>query len=208
MTAAGAGPVVFAYDGSDLAEAAIAEAGLQLRAGRDALVLTIWEPFNVGFLPVGDVEFNAAQVDQVRKAAEQTAAHGAALAGAAGFQAESMAAEAAPTWRGIVDAADQHDASLIVLGSHGRSGLAGAVRRQRRQRGRGAFPAVSADRACREMGFASMILGGDQSTGRSAHPPRGQLPELPLRRDRPQRPTAGAPVVHKNSLVMHLVIHR
>jgi nucleotide-binding universal stress UspA family protein len=127
MTAAGAGPVVFAYDGSDLAEAAIAEAGRQLRTGRDALVLTIWEPFNVGFLPVGDVEFNAAQVDEVRKAAEQTAEHGAALAGAAGFQARSMAAEAAPTWRGIVDAADQHDASLIVLGSHGRSGLAGAV---------------------------------------------------------------------------------
>ena len=127
MTAAGAGPVVFAYDGSDLAEAAIAEAGRQLRAGRDALVLTIWEPFNVGFVPVGDVELNAAEVDQVRKAAEQTAAHGAALAGAAGFQAQSMAAEAAPTWRGIVDAADQHDASLIVLGSHGRSGLAGAV---------------------------------------------------------------------------------
>jgi nucleotide-binding universal stress UspA family protein len=38
-----------------------------------------------------------------------------------------VAAEAAPTWRGIVDAADQHDASLIVLGSHGRSGLVGAV---------------------------------------------------------------------------------
>jgi nucleotide-binding universal stress UspA family protein len=127
MTAAGAGPVAFAYDGSDLAEAAIAEAGRQLRAGRAALVLTIWEPFNVGFLPVGDVEFDAARVDQVRKAAEQTAAHGAELAGAAGFQAQSMAAEAAPTWRGIVDAADQHDASLIVLGSHGRSGLAGAV---------------------------------------------------------------------------------
>jgi nucleotide-binding universal stress UspA family protein len=73
------------------------------------------------------VELNAAEVDQVRKAAEQTAAHGAALAAAAGFQAQSMAAESAPTWRGIVDAADQHDASLVVLGSHGRSGLAGAV---------------------------------------------------------------------------------
>ena len=31
MTAAGAGPVVFAYDGSDLAEAAIAEAGATAR---------------------------------------------------------------------------------------------------------------------------------------------------------------------------------
>jgi nucleotide-binding universal stress UspA family protein len=127
MTPAETGPVLFAYDGSDLAGAAIAEAGRQLRGGRDAVVLTIWEPFNVGFLPVDEVEFNAAQVGEVRKAAEQTAAHGASLAKAAGFRATSMAAEAAPTWKGIIDAADERDASLIVLGSHGRSGLAGAV---------------------------------------------------------------------------------
>jgi nucleotide-binding universal stress UspA family protein len=38
-----------------------------------------------------------------------------------------MAAEAAPTWKGIVDAAEEHNASLIVLGSHGRSGLTGIV---------------------------------------------------------------------------------
>jgi nucleotide-binding universal stress UspA family protein len=127
MTAAESGPVLFAYDGSELAGAAIAEAGRQLRGGREALVLTIWEPFNVGFLPVEEVEFNAAQVGEVLKAAEQTAAHGAAVAGAAGFRATSLAAEAAPTWKGIIDAADERDASLIVLGSHGRSGLAGAV---------------------------------------------------------------------------------
>jgi nucleotide-binding universal stress UspA family protein len=127
MTPAETGPVLFAYDGSDLAGAAIAEAGRQLRGGRDAVVLTIWEPFNVGFLPVDEVEFNAAQVGEVRKAAGQTAAHGAALAEAAGFRATSMAAEAAPTWKGIIGAADERDASLIVLGSHGRSGLAGAV---------------------------------------------------------------------------------
>lgn len=57
-------------------------------------------------------------------------------------------------------------------------------------------------------GTGSMILDGDQSTGRSVVPPRGQPSELPLQCDRPQRPTAGAPVVHKNSGVMHLVIHR
>jgi nucleotide-binding universal stress UspA family protein len=127
MMPAETGPVLFAYDGSDLAGAAIAEAGRQLRSERDALVLTVWEPFNVGFLPVDKVEFNAAQVGEVRKAAEQTAAHGASLAEAAGFRATSMAAEAAPTWKGIINTADARDASLIVLGSHGRSGLAGAV---------------------------------------------------------------------------------
>jgi nucleotide-binding universal stress UspA family protein len=38
-----------------------------------------------------------------------------------------MAAEAAPTWKGIIEAADKQDASLIVLGSHGRSGLSQLV---------------------------------------------------------------------------------
>jgi nucleotide-binding universal stress UspA family protein len=127
MMPAASGPVLFAYDGSDLAGNAIAEAGRQLRADRDALVLTVWEPFNVGFLPIREVGFNAAEADEVQKAAEETAAYGASLAQAAGFRTQSMAAEAAPTWKGLVDAADEHNASLIVLGSHGRSGLTGIV---------------------------------------------------------------------------------
>jgi nucleotide-binding universal stress UspA family protein len=119
----GSGPVLFAYDGSDLAGHAITEAGRQLRAGRDALVLTLWEPFNVGFLPVGGTGFDAAGPDEVRAAAEKTALHGASLAGDAGFRAGILTAEAAPTWKGIIDAADSRNASLIVLGSHGRSGV-------------------------------------------------------------------------------------
>ncbi len=122
------GLVLLAYDGSELAGHAITEAGQQLRAGRGALVLTVWEPFNVGFLPVGGTQFDAAGVDEVRAAAEKTALHGASLAQAAGFRADIMTAEAAPTWKGIIDAADARDASLIVLGSHGRSGkLAGML---------------------------------------------------------------------------------
>ncbi|HUN32800.1 MAG TPA: universal stress protein [Trebonia sp.] len=117
------GPILFAFDGSDLAANAIAEAGRQLRPGGEAVVLTIWEPFNVGFLPVDGMGFDAAGADEVRKAAEQTAAHGASLAQAAGFQARGITAEAAPTSKGIIDAAEQLDASLIVLGSHGRSGV-------------------------------------------------------------------------------------
>ena len=61
------------------------------------------------------------------RAAEQTAAEGASLAQAAGFNARSAAVEARPTWKGIVKVADEHDASLIVLGSHGRTGLAGVL---------------------------------------------------------------------------------
>jgi nucleotide-binding universal stress UspA family protein len=36
-----------------------------------------------------------------------------------------MAVEAAPTWKGIVETAEKREASLIVLGSHRRSGLVG-----------------------------------------------------------------------------------
>jgi nucleotide-binding universal stress UspA family protein len=127
MTADGSGPVVFAYDGSELATAAIDEAGRQLCKGRDALVVTVWQPADVGFIPVRGLEIDAARSDEVRKAAEETAADGASLAEAAGFRAQSATTRAAPTWKGIVDLADEHDASLIVLGSHGRSGLAGAL---------------------------------------------------------------------------------
>ena len=123
----GDGPVVFAYDGSDLAKQGIEEAGRLLEAGGEALVVTVWQPFDVGFLPVGGIQFDAAQIADVRAAAAQTAAAGAALAEAAGFRAESVEVERSPTWRGIAELADEHDARLIVLGSHGRSGFAGAL---------------------------------------------------------------------------------
>jgi nucleotide-binding universal stress UspA family protein len=122
-TSAAAGPVLFAYDGSELAKLAIEEAGRQLVAGRAALVLTVWQPFDVGFVPPGGLSFDAKQIAQVRAAAEQTAGDGASLANAAGFQAQSVAVESAPSWKAIADVADERDASLIVLGSHGRSGF-------------------------------------------------------------------------------------
>jgi nucleotide-binding universal stress UspA family protein len=122
-----AGPVLFAYDGSELAKLAIEEAGRQLAPGRDALVLTVWQPFDVGFLPAVALPVNAAEIADVRNAAAQTAAAGAALANAAGFKARGLEAEATPVWSAIVQVADEHDASLIVLGSHGRTGLAGVL---------------------------------------------------------------------------------
>jgi nucleotide-binding universal stress UspA family protein len=125
MSAGDLGPVLFAYDGSDLARLAFEEAGRQLRPGRDAVVLTVWRPFAVGFIPPPKVEFDAAASDEVRKAAEQTASQGASLAQAAGFRAQSLAINEAPTWKGIARVADDRDASPIVIGSHGKSGLAG-----------------------------------------------------------------------------------
>jgi nucleotide-binding universal stress UspA family protein len=47
------------------------------------------------------------------------------MAQAAGFRAQSLAIKEAPAWKGIARTADDHDASLIVLGSHGKSGVTG-----------------------------------------------------------------------------------
>jgi nucleotide-binding universal stress UspA family protein/MFS family permease len=121
------GPVLFAYDGSRLAKAAIAEAGRQLPAGRDALVLTVWRTFSVGFIPEPGARFDAACAGDVGQAAEQTATHGAELAEAAGFHAQPLAVQGTPAEKAVIEAADEHDASLIVLGAHRRAGLGGRV---------------------------------------------------------------------------------
>jgi nucleotide-binding universal stress UspA family protein len=119
------GPVLFAYDGSGLAKLAIEQAARQLAAGRDALTVCVWQTNDVGFVPTGEQHFDAADAAAVRKAAEETAEHGASLAARAGFRPESVAIESAPTWKGIVKVAQEREAGLIVLGSHRRSGLAG-----------------------------------------------------------------------------------
>jgi nucleotide-binding universal stress UspA family protein len=129
MSEAGAtvptGPILFAYDGSVLAGQAIEQASREIATGRDALVLCVWQPADVGFQPINKRHFDADAADEVRRAAEETAEYGASLAVNAGFRAQSLAVEAAPTWRGILETAEQHHASLIVLGSHRHSGLVG-----------------------------------------------------------------------------------
>jgi nucleotide-binding universal stress UspA family protein len=119
------GPVLFAYDGSEHARLAIEVAGRQLAPGRDALVLCVWQPADVGFVPVDEQHFDAQNAAEVQEAAEKTAAQGASLAEQAGFRAQSLVVNAAPTWEGIVTVAEEHQASLIVLGSHRRTGIVG-----------------------------------------------------------------------------------
>ena len=120
-----AGPAIFAYDGSDLAGYAIEQAGIQLSPGREALVVVVWQPADVGFVPVEGHNLHAAAANEVEEAAKETAAQGAELAEKAGFKARPLTVEAAPTWEGLVHVAEEHKCGLIVLGSHQRSGLLG-----------------------------------------------------------------------------------
>lgn len=121
------GPVLFAYDGSELAAHTIAVAGAQLAPGRDAVVACVWQPVEVGFTPAADEHLDANQPTAVRAAAERTAAHGADLARAAGFAARPLAVEATSPGDGILAAAEQVWADLIVVGARHHGALAARV---------------------------------------------------------------------------------
>lgn len=117
-------PVLFAYDGSSFAKSAIEVAGRELGSGRPAIVLTVWQPLEA--IPFGGVAAAGTNEEVDKGVAEQAtgvAEEGAELAKAAGFDAEALIERGTPTWQLIVEAADEKDASVIVLGSHGRTGI-------------------------------------------------------------------------------------
>ena len=117
-------PVIFAYDGSELAAFAIEEAGRHLAPGQAALVVCVWQPADVGFVADED-HIDADRAPDVKSAAEAVAAKGAELATQAGFRAESAAVWKSPTWKGLVETAEERGSSLIVMGSHRRRGIVG-----------------------------------------------------------------------------------
>lgn len=143
------GLVLLCYDGSDPAREAIERAGRVLGGG-EAVVLTVWESLGSALLrnlPSGGGELAREArgitedvVDELdarnAKDARETAAEGAALAALAGFDARPLAGRAlaraaerttVTAWRAILDAADEQSASVIVLGSRGRSGVKSMV---------------------------------------------------------------------------------
>jgi nucleotide-binding universal stress UspA family protein len=120
--------VLIAYDGSDFAKAAIDETARQLTPGRRVIVLTVREPLeSFPFLGVGGVALDQSAVDAVlaetENGANKVAEEGAKLARGAGLEAEAMVELGNPVWRCIANVAEQKEAALIVLGSHGRAGL-------------------------------------------------------------------------------------
>jgi nucleotide-binding universal stress UspA family protein len=121
-------PVLIAYDGSEHAQNAIRQAGAELRTARKAVVLSVFEP--LGAIPFWGVPTSTIPPEwpeQVREEAARTAEEGAELARAAGFDASSKVIGEVRTWQGILTAADDVDAGMVVLGSHGRGGVGSAL---------------------------------------------------------------------------------
>src|SRR5918996_688836 len=123
------GPVLFAYNGSDHAKAAIRRAGQQLQTNRRAIVLTVFEPPAAQPLAPSPaatpsaLEEGVALEEGLELEPRTVAEEGAELARASGFDAEPSVEPGETVWRRIVDSAEEHDAAIVVLGSRWRSRL-------------------------------------------------------------------------------------
>ena len=122
------GPLLLCYDGSEDAKYAIEHAG-RLLAGRDALVVTVWQPTpalgSSASHSATDGRFNVVEVDRAdADLGERVARDGVRIAQQAGLHAKPVAVEATgPVWKTIVEIADRHDAATIVMGARGLTGL-------------------------------------------------------------------------------------
>ena len=110
-------PILLCYDGSEDAFRAIEFAGA-LFSGRSAIVLSVWEHYSLlsGIQRVDD--------ELVQEATEALAADGCERARDAGFVATPLAVKAEHgVAEAIIDAADDHDALMIVMGTRGNTGI-------------------------------------------------------------------------------------
>lgn len=114
-------PIIIGYDGSESARHAITFGG-EIFAGRDAIVVTAFEDWPP--VAAGDRAASPSIDPATRDQVEQLAREGAELAGSVGFNSVAQAAFVPQKpWRTLVETADEHDAALILVGSHGFGGL-------------------------------------------------------------------------------------
>jgi nucleotide-binding universal stress UspA family protein len=121
-----AAPILICYDGSEGAKHAI-EAAAGLLDGHPAVVLAVGPPLTAeeSYAALGTLVPSFQELNEEQ--ALERAKEGAALAASVGFAAEARADVAAPTWEGVVQAADEIDAAAIVVGSRGLTGVKEAL---------------------------------------------------------------------------------
>jgi len=117
-------PILICFDGSVGAARAITAAAA-LFGPRHAVVIDIAPPITAAesLATLSPVVPGQAFEELNTADAARIAGRGAELARASGFDAMARGALAAPTWEGVVDAADELDAAVIVIGSRGLNGF-------------------------------------------------------------------------------------
>jgi len=121
--------ILIATDGSDLAEKAVA-GGLALAKaiGAKATVLTVTEPFHtLSFVPSQVMYTPETYSAHAKEFAHRILEIVQARAEAAGVNCETVWLEHEHPYEAIIDAAKGRECDLIVLASHGRSGISAVV---------------------------------------------------------------------------------
>jgi nucleotide-binding universal stress UspA family protein len=129
----GDAPLLIAYDGSHVAQAAVRHAAA-LFPGRRAVLVTVWEPGmtlpplgpeSLGTIPITPDPETVMAVDEAQHDhATRVAGEGAELARSLGLAAEAHSvADDVDVADTVIDLARELGAAAIVVGSHGRTGL-------------------------------------------------------------------------------------
>jgi nucleotide-binding universal stress UspA family protein len=121
--------ILIPTDGSELAEKAIHHGiALANRIGARVTVLTVLLPFHVFTTDTQMLEDTRAQYNaRMREHAETTLGAVATAAQAAGVACEMIHVEHEHPYRAIIDTAESKGCDLIVMASHGRSGITAIV---------------------------------------------------------------------------------
>ncbi len=117
--------ILVPVDGSHSSQAALDKAiGLAQAFGSSLTAVYVMDPIPFVGVGVGLAYSGANIIEPLRAEAEQTLAHTRQRLQAAGLpKAEAKLVNAHDIWRGILEAAQEAGADLIVMGSHGRRGL-------------------------------------------------------------------------------------
>ena len=122
------GTILVATDGSVISERAVETAAqLAARVGADLTAVTVAAPYP--YSAVGESSAIAGADYQATVGAEASArlARAKEIARLAGVDCSTSMQEATDVFRGVLAAADQAGAGLIVMASHGRQGLTARV---------------------------------------------------------------------------------
>ena len=124
--------ILIATDGSTLAEMAVKH-GLSLAksTGGKVTALIVEAPFSVYNVPESRLrqmpEAFAQHAEEIRKHATRVLDHVADLAKAAGVACETTQLESDQPYRAIIATAKEKGCDLIVMASHGRSGISAVL---------------------------------------------------------------------------------
>ena len=114
-------PLLIAYDGSEGARRAI-DVAASLFPRREAVIFAVAAPVTVGEAYAETFGVVQGYEELNESVAQETAARGVDHARRAGLVAKGRGEIAVPTWQGILDAATDVGAPVIVMGASERTG--------------------------------------------------------------------------------------